>query len=137
MISSLVNISISIDSDQSTYKYPTFQVTICCIDADDYTKLPIGQYEEDNILRELNKCLLGFQQKQTRNNENQNTNAQSSFIHRRRLSPIGESMGKYKCVQCFIFKKSFYLQFTAAQLVLGAGISRTYKICWDFSLLEK
>lgn len=64
-------------------------MTICCVDADDYKKLPIGQYEEDNILRELNKCLLAFQQKQFRSNE-------PSHLHinrQRRLSPIGESIG--------------------------------------------
>lgn len=65
-------------------------MTICCIDADDYKKMPIGQYEEDNILRELNKCLLAFQQKQFRNNENVPP-LQSS--RQRRLSPIGESIG--------------------------------------------
>ncbi|KAG5866492.1 hypothetical protein JTB14_004014 [Gonioctena quinquepunctata] len=67
------------------------EMTVCFIDAEDYTKLPIGQYEEDNILRELNKCLLGFQQKQTRNNQNDNY-CKSSCNRRRRLSPIGESM---------------------------------------------
>lgn len=66
-------------------------MTVCCIDADNYTKLPIGQYEEDNILRELNKCLLGFQQKQLVKNDKDNV-----FL-RRRLSPIGESMGKLGC----------------------------------------
>ncbi|KAJ8985511.1 hypothetical protein NQ317_015055 [Molorchus minor] len=67
---------------------------ICCIDADDYTKLPIGQYEEDNILRELNKCLLGFQQKQSKTNESKTLPpVQVTYNHRRRLSPIGESVG--------------------------------------------
>lgn len=62
--------------------------TICCVDADDYKKLPLGQYEEDNILRELNKCLLAFQQKPFQSNE------LFTIHHRlRRLSPIGESMG--------------------------------------------
>ncbi|KAJ8940164.1 hypothetical protein NQ318_019373 [Aromia moschata] len=70
------------------------ELTVCCIDADDYTKLPIGQYEEDNILRELNKCLLGFQQKQSKNNEDKTSPPlQVTYNHRRRLSPIGESMG--------------------------------------------
>lgn len=72
-----------------------FQTTICCIDADDYTKLPIGQYEEDNILRELNKCLLGFQQKHFKNNEHQSLQ-QNYYAQRRRLSPIGESTGTMK-----------------------------------------
>ncbi|CAH1954116.1 unnamed protein product [Acanthoscelides obtectus] len=67
------------------------EVTVCCIDADDYTKLPVGQYEEDNILRELNKCLLGFQQKQTKTEVDSQT-VSSTYNLRRRLSPIGESM---------------------------------------------
>nr|CAI5833228.1 unnamed protein product [Callosobruchus analis] len=67
------------------------EVTVCCIDADDYTKLPIGQYEEDNILRELNKCLLGFQQKQTKTDD-ESQNISSTYNLKRRLSPIGESM---------------------------------------------
>lgn len=73
-----------------------FQVKICCIDADDYTKLPIGQYEEDNILRELNKCLLAFQQKNISSNEDQNTSNSTTYTYsqrHRRLSPIGESIG--------------------------------------------
>ncbi|XP_056636959.1 uncharacterized protein LOC130901183 isoform X2 [Diorhabda carinulata] len=64
------------------------KMTVCCIDAEDYTKLPIGQYEEDNILRELNKCLLGFQQK-----ELIKTEKETPYHNRRRLSPIGESTG--------------------------------------------
>jgi poly(ADP-ribose) glycohydrolase len=66
------------------------EMTICCVDADDYKKLPIGQYEEDNILRELNKCLLAFQQKQFQNNETSQNLHQN---RQRRLSPIGESIG--------------------------------------------
>ncbi|CAG9771985.1 unnamed protein product [Ceutorhynchus assimilis] len=72
-------------------------VNICCLDADDYTKLPIGQYEEDNILRELNKCLLAFQQKkidQDQNTSNSNSSTSYTYTQRhRRLSPIGESIG--------------------------------------------
>ncbi|XP_076271229.1 uncharacterized protein LOC143203021 isoform X4 [Rhynchophorus ferrugineus] len=67
------------------------EIQICCVDAENYTKLPIGQYEEDNILRELNKCLLGFQQKQSNQQENLNTSNIYSQRHRR-LSPIGESI---------------------------------------------
>ncbi|XP_074031145.1 uncharacterized protein [Leptinotarsa decemlineata] len=70
---------------------PPKDMTVCFIDAEDYTKLPIGQYEEDNILRELNKCLLGFQQKQTK--YPQKENCQGTSNRRRRLSPIGESTG--------------------------------------------
>lgn len=51
------------------------------MDAEDYSALPLGQWEEDNILRELNKSLLAFQQTPMKGRENQK--------HERRLSPIG------------------------------------------------
>lgn len=51
------------------------------MDAEDYSKLPKLQWEEDNVLRELNKCLLAFQQ----------TPMKSKDRHERRLSPIGKS----------------------------------------------
>lgn len=51
------------------------------MDAEDYSALPLGQWEEDNVLRELNKCLLAFQQSPTKSQENQKAE--------RRLSPIG------------------------------------------------
>ena len=35
---------------------------MCLIDAEDYSDLPVRQYEEDNVLRELNKAFIGFQQ---------------------------------------------------------------------------
>uniref|UniRef100_A0A182PBB0 poly(ADP-ribose) glycohydrolase n=1 Tax=Anopheles epiroticus TaxID=199890 RepID=A0A182PBB0_9DIPT len=35
---------------------------VCCIDAENYRALPSQQFEEDDILRELNKCLLAFRQ---------------------------------------------------------------------------
>lgn len=38
------------------------QISLCLMDAEDYSNYPIAQYEEDNILRELNKCLLSFRQ---------------------------------------------------------------------------
>lgn len=69
------------------------------MDAEDYSKLPLGQFEEDNILRELNKCLLAFQQKQSRIKElsmmNINVNhkvSPTNHQRQRRLSPIGESL---------------------------------------------
>lgn len=60
------------------------KVTVCLMDAEDYSALPPSQWEEDNILRELNKSLLAFQQTPMQTRENQR-------IHERRLSPIGES----------------------------------------------
>lgn len=35
---------------------------MCLIDAEDYSDLPVRQYEEDNVLRELNKAYLAFRQ---------------------------------------------------------------------------
>ncbi|KAK9703626.1 Poly (ADP-ribose) glycohydrolase (PARG) [Popillia japonica] len=74
--------------------------TVCCVDAEDHSHLPLGQFEEDNVLRELNKCLLAFQQKHTKTN-NEDTSNSSHPVHfnatfpgfrNRRLSPIGESL---------------------------------------------
>lgn len=53
------------------------------MDAEDYSALPLGQFEEDNVLRELNKCLLAFQQTPMKSRDNPR--------HERRLSPIGKS----------------------------------------------
>ena len=58
-----------------------FQVTLCLMDAEDYSALPLGQWEEDNVLRELNKSLLAFQQTPMKGRDTQK--------HERRLSPIG------------------------------------------------
>jgi Poly (ADP-ribose) glycohydrolase (PARG). len=56
------------------------------MDAENYSRLPLSQYEEDNVLRELNKALLGFRQK--------TVPTYKPVTHQpktRRLSPIGES----------------------------------------------
>ncbi|XP_011550648.3 uncharacterized protein LOC105382460 isoform X1 [Plutella xylostella] len=58
-------------------------VTVCLMDAEDYSSLPLGQWEEDNVLRELNKSLLAFQQSPMKSRDNHKIE--------RRLSPIGES----------------------------------------------
>ncbi|KAI5714589.1 hypothetical protein M8J77_002142 [Diaphorina citri] len=61
-------------------------VNVCCMDAENYSRLPLSQYEEDNVLRELNKALLGFRQK--------TVPTYKPVTHQpktRRLSPIGES----------------------------------------------
>lgn len=52
------------------------------MDAENYLQLPISQFEEDNVLRELNKALLAFRQQAP---------AQPRQPVTRRLSPIGES----------------------------------------------
>uniref|UniRef100_A0A8D8LVQ9 poly(ADP-ribose) glycohydrolase n=1 Tax=Cacopsylla melanoneura TaxID=428564 RepID=A0A8D8LVQ9_9HEMI len=70
--------------------YEPFQapqmLNICCMDAENYSRLPLSQYEEDNVLRELNKALLGFRQKST-----QSYKPVTHQPRTRRLSPIGES----------------------------------------------
>lgn len=48
--------------------YPD-KISVCCMDPEDYSKLPVSQFEEDNVLRELNKCLLAFRQKPSLVNE--------------------------------------------------------------------
>lgn len=35
------------------------------MDAENYSNYPESQFEEDNVLRELNKCLLAFRQNTT------------------------------------------------------------------------
>uniref|UniRef100_A0A023EX02 poly(ADP-ribose) glycohydrolase n=1 Tax=Triatoma infestans TaxID=30076 RepID=A0A023EX02_TRIIF len=55
-------------------------LTVCCMDPEDYSEFPVLQYQQDCILRELNKALVGFRQK-----------SNSNGILPRRLSPIGES----------------------------------------------
>lgn len=68
-----------------------------CMDAEDYSNIVVDQFEEDNFLRELNKCLLTFLP-----NMNEFTTVQEYMKNRRarrvpeavqvarRLSPIGE-----------------------------------------------
>ncbi|XP_011496990.1 PREDICTED: uncharacterized protein LOC105361492 [Ceratosolen solmsi marchali] len=74
-------------------------ITICCIDAEDYSQLPLAQYEEDNVLRELNKSLLGFRQRRPLQNlidysasiGSKQDVEQETVFGIKRLSPIGES----------------------------------------------
>lgn len=68
------------------------EITMCCVDAEDYSKLPLSQYEEDNVLRELNKCLLAYQQKQSVREQSPILQQQQQHNKTRRLSPIGESI---------------------------------------------
>ena len=58
------------------------QRSVCCMDAESYLRLPVSQFEEDNVLRELNKALLAFRQQ---------AQPQPRQPIARRLSPIGES----------------------------------------------
>ncbi|KAL7302535.1 hypothetical protein TKK_0005173 [Trichogramma kaykai] len=78
-------------------------VTMCCIDPDDFSTEPYLQYLDFNILRELNKSMLGFRQRRppvekTGNrpapavpNNNNNGSLEAATTHNiSRLSPIGE-----------------------------------------------
>jgi len=53
------------------------------MDAESYLRLAVSQFEEDNVLRELNKALLAFRQHAQPQQPRQPVT--------RRLSPIGES----------------------------------------------
>ncbi|XP_014616233.1 PREDICTED: uncharacterized protein LOC106793633 isoform X2 [Polistes canadensis] len=69
-------------------------VTICCIDPEDYSRLPLTQFEEDNILREMNKSLLGFRQRHVPSSPTDPIKTEldpDGSLGARRLSPIGES----------------------------------------------
>ncbi|XP_046604550.1 uncharacterized protein LOC124297494 isoform X1 [Neodiprion virginianus] len=65
-------------------------VTICCMDAEDYSTMPLTQYEEDNVLREMNKSLLGFRQRHVPTSPTDPVKLEPD-PGARRLSPIGES----------------------------------------------
>jgi hypothetical protein len=70
------------------------QVTVCCIDPEDYSRLPLTQFEEDNILREMNKSLLGFRQRHVPGSPTDPIKSELEAevgLGSRRLSPIGES----------------------------------------------
>ncbi|CAB0040647.1 unnamed protein product [Trichogramma brassicae] len=81
-------------------------VTMCCIDPDDFSTEPYLQYLDFNILRELNKSMLGFRQRRAPVEKsggggasqpapavpsNNNGNLEATTTHNiSRLSPIGE-----------------------------------------------
>lgn len=75
---------------------PKLKSSMICMDAETYTSFPISQFEEDNTLRELNKCLLAFRQNTCAPMSSKllkilSNHSLSSRDHRGRLSPIGES----------------------------------------------
>lgn len=75
---------------------PKIKASIICMDAENYQTFPPSQYEEDNCLRELNKCLLAFRQNTCAPMSSKllrilSNHSHSSRDHRGRLSPIGES----------------------------------------------
>lgn len=75
---------------------PRLKSSMVCMDAENYRTFPPSQYEEDNCLRELNKCLLAFRQNTCAPMSSKLlrilSNHSSNKDHRGgRLSPIGES----------------------------------------------
>lgn len=69
-------------------------VTICCMDAENHSKLPLSQFEEDNVLREMNKSLLAFRQRHVPDSPTETVRSDldtDGCPGTRRLSPIGES----------------------------------------------
>ncbi|KAG5680221.1 hypothetical protein PVAND_009745 [Polypedilum vanderplanki] len=71
---------------------PKLKSTMICMDAECYKTFPATQFEEDNTLRELNKCLLAFRQNTCAPMSSKLLRILSSHSSQRgRLSPIGES----------------------------------------------
>lgn len=75
---------------------PRLKSSMLCMDAETYTTFPTSQFEEDNTLRELNKCLLAFRQNTCAPMSSKllkilSNHSLGSRDQRGRLSPIGES----------------------------------------------
>lgn len=75
---------------------PKMQSSMICMDAENYHTFSASQFEEDNCLRELNKCLLAFRQNTCTPMSSKLLRILSNQSHvsrepRGRLSPIGES----------------------------------------------
>lgn len=75
---------------------PKLKMSMICMDAEDYHSFPITQFEEDNTLRELNKCLLAFRQNTCAPMSSKLLRILSNHSHSSRdqrggrLSPIGK-----------------------------------------------
>jgi poly(ADP-ribose) glycohydrolase len=68
------------------------KTSLCCIDAENYSSCPPTQFEEDNVLRELNKCLLAYRQNALCPIvEARDRKGTTKEDRRNRLSPIGEN----------------------------------------------
>lgn len=65
------------------------------MDPEDYAEVPLLQLQQDSVLRELNKALLGFRQKPP-----------PSGLIPRRLSPIGESFSSTPEKDLVVAKKT-------------------------------
>ena len=64
---------------------------MCLIDAEDYSDLPVRQYEEDNVLRELNKAYLAFRQHYPETARTQQQQQAPVVQSKQRLPPVGAS----------------------------------------------
>ncbi|KAG8235427.1 hypothetical protein J437_LFUL017395 [Ladona fulva] len=69
------------------------RLRLCLADAEDYGTYPMRQWEEDNLLRELNKAYLAFRPTAQPATPPNRTNGTGEEVGPRRLSPIGESFG--------------------------------------------
>ncbi|BES95528.1 Poly (ADP-ribose) glycohydrolase (PARG) [Nesidiocoris tenuis] len=90
-------------------------LTVCCMDPEDYAEVPLLQLQQDSVLRELNKALLGFRQKPP-----------PSGLIPRRLSPIGESFSSTPEKDLVVAKKTEtrpieHLQVNRRFIVLGSS----------------
>lgn len=68
--------------------------SLVCVDAENYINFPPAQFEEDNFLREINKCLLAFRQNHLLQNAKSICATKDVKITKEkcgRLSPIGEN----------------------------------------------
>ncbi|XP_065578534.1 uncharacterized protein LOC136038949 isoform X2 [Artemia franciscana] len=81
------------DPGVPTYLVGHHNIVTICIDAEDYSDCPLKQYEEDNILRELNKSYLGYCDvyKPLQNPENSQL-----LIRRSQLKPIKDEVASEK-----------------------------------------
>ncbi|XP_046393465.1 uncharacterized protein LOC124161237 [Ischnura elegans] len=69
------------------------RLRLCLADAEDYGTYPMRQWEEDNLLRELNKVYLAFRPTVSTPSPTNRANPSAEDVGPRRLSPIGESFG--------------------------------------------
>lgn len=77
------------------------------MDAENYTHYPVNQFEEDNVLRELNKCLLGFRQNTPCSSLDTNSNPINSNNNNstpeRRPMKNNSIQRRYKILRFYIF----------------------------------
>jgi poly(ADP-ribose) glycohydrolase len=102
MIENVMQISRIIDPKSKAivekHEIPKIKSTLICMDAENYIDYSPNQFEEDNCLRELNKCLLAFRQNTCTPMSSKMLKIMSNHsltsrdhCNRGRLSPIGEN----------------------------------------------